>query len=184
LATDKGAAEPGNPEVPQDQGQELTSVLAALTGLVQDLTAKVETLQHKVDNTAPQGPQYIPMGRADETPAEVLARITGGRVEGLLGPQRPQMVNGKMLTKQMLDVTSPRFKVGDIVRIDPAAERHGTNETWADVLHSGNSDGTGLVKRLEYLGGNLEWKYRIHVPGVTKPHGDGFRDHEILERIA
>jgi hypothetical protein len=169
-----------------------TPDLSQIEALLRDLTGKVDALQ--AENTALQAqvqqtkaaPRFVKRPAEDphnvsQRRARVMAELRAGQSAGG-SKQLPVDAHGKRIPDQMLDQFGPRYEAGDEVRVLREVRRDGFPEgvTWGDVLDKAGSEGVGVVLRQSYLTKLGEWKYIVHVPGLTRrERGDGFYEHEI-----
>lgn len=158
---------------------------------VEDLEKKVAALMAKLEEVQSQAnqPKFVPMKRDTgpslagtyEPPEALAARVmkgltkAGDQVSGRVG-----LLSNPEYLKKIPPQNRPVFKSGDQVKINPEARIWGSDKTWASILEARRVSGEGEILSIQYMTKTWEPKYTVHVPGLTRKDGDGFRESELL----
>jgi hypothetical protein len=168
--------------VPSDSPSDLQLILGAIT----DLSAKVNDLTVRVENAERSVPKIAPMendsltgryGTAMEAARQALGKT--GEIDGVL-KQLPQFANSMEVPKDIFAFMTPKFQIGQRVRINPDAVKMGGVRTWSEVIGNTDTTGFGTIRKVTYMTRQGEWKYKVRIPGLTNSLGDGFRESELL----
>ena len=169
--------------------------IGAVAALFGDLLAKdlaplkeqVQTLQSQADKQKQATPRFERQRPAEdksglaarrrmfsEAMAQKNTAFAGVRAQVPIG------THGMRLAEHIQIQFAPKFQPGDEVRINPEAIREGADRLWSAVLDHLHIDGYGRVRKRLWLTKVGQWKYKVHVPGYSKPEGDGFGEYELL----
>lgn len=166
-------------------------IQARILALLEDLTGRQDRLEAKVEearsNPARPPPAFVPMQVAESRPKGIRAALAGlapGQTREGISHQILVNRQGEKLSSTTLRDYPCRFEAGSRVRIDPDSARPGFPEgqTWGDLLAKipTNPDGIGTVRKIYWLNDAGQWKFSVHVPGLTSARPDGFYDAELL----
>lgn len=167
------------PPVAQD-----TPGLDAVLSLVEELRQTVDSQRAEIAALQGQQPRFVPMKRPQKPqrelyrPPEELKAFAlqnmgrGGRAAGSLS-----VLDDPKVTGQSPPGFAPVFQTGDRVMLNSEAKIHGSDRLWGEIATAG---GEGEVLSRMHRSDSWEWKYRVVIPGLTQPQGDGFWEHELL----
>lgn len=180
------------PEGTVDIAGALEGITTSLSGMAKLLEAQNERLV----KLEAERPKFVPMRRPDpdprrgtyQLPEELRARGMASlkKVGQMVGGRSGPMDNPDYI--QMLPPEyRPVFMQGETVKVNPEAIIHGTitklkpeGRKWGEVLEEIGSDGVGQIMAVVYIRQSYEPKYRVLVPYLTPPNGDGFNESELL----
>ena len=168
---------------------DLSQILAALqdlTGQVTSLRAENADLKAQVERSKQATPRFVKRPADDphnvaQRRARAMADLRPGQSTGG-SKQLPVDSHGHRIPEPLLAEYGPKYEAGDEVRIRRDVRRDGFpgEQTWGDVLDKQRCEGVGVVLRQSFMTKLGEWKYIVHVPGLTRrERGDGFYDSEI-----
>lgn len=176
---------PATPTSAPDTAPEESPVLTRVLALLEDQTRRFEAIEADLAATKARTASFRPMESSAPPPRGIKAQLAGMRN----GEQREGIstqilvdVHGEKVNGLTLQQYPCRFEFGSRVRIDPGSARVGFPEgqTWGDVLAKLGIDGYGTVRKVYWLNDDGQWKYSVHVPGLTNGRPDGFYDSELL----
>lgn len=172
------------------QEEVLDPRIEALLKQTEELIKQNEGLTARLEAAEKQAPpKFVPM-KQDSTPnvagtydppekikAKVMKGLTrtGEAVSGRVG-----LFSSPEFLKKIPPQNRPIFKSGDAVRINPEATVWRGDKTWGEVLEAKHIAGVGEILSIQYMTKTWEPKYTVHVPGLTRKDGDGFRESELL----
>lgn len=177
---------PANTEAQVSESPSLTQILQA----VDRLAGMVQAQQAEIAELKGAQPKVVKMNRPVETRprntytppeqlrAQAMQRLgRDGRAYGRLG-----LLDDPKNVQALPPEYRPIFVVGDLVLVNPDAKVHGSDQTWAEVMERLHRDDPmeGEVMGVMYISDTWEPKYKVHVPGLTPPNGDGFYESELL----
>jgi hypothetical protein len=164
--------------------------------LMQSLAGKVELATDRLDNLESERPKFVPMTHEDPLDDSVGTYIPPealmGRAMKALKGAGDKVGGGSQYieTREARDKIPPQyrpvFRSGDQVRINPESQIHGAVDNrgkpkiWGDVLTARGINGRGEIMATLYITKSYEPKYRVHIPGLTRKNGDGYRESELL----
>lgn len=176
--------------------EEIKDALGNITSTLGGMAKLLEAQNERLTKLEAERPKFVPMKRPApdprrgtyQPPEELRARglaslqKAGQMAGGRIGPMdNPDVIN--MLPPEY----RPVFMQGEVVKVNPEAVIHGSitktlpeGRKWGEILEEIGSDGVGQVMAVAYIRQSYEPKYRVLVPLLTPPNGDGFNESELL----
>lgn len=159
--------------------------LDALLARFDALEAENAALRGEVAQLQAQQPKFVKMARPEQRrkggyvpPEELRAQAMKTLGRGQRAGGHRDILDDPTKLNDIPVQYHPIFETGDTVVLNPNAEIHGgEGRVWGQIAQA---DGFGEVLGRMGRSESWEWKYRVVVPGLTRPEGDGFYEHELL----
>lgn len=160
-----------NPAAPVDQ-------LAAILSAIQDLSGRVAQVEARSPRTV--------VSRAERewsrptNAQQAMEALVAGDMEGFGARTIPTTVNGHEIRGDLLSLMKPRYQPGDVVYLRrDVMQDDESGRTIGDLLDAKGMEGRGEVRRVYWLSRWLQWKYRVHFPGLTPKLGNGYYEDQL-----
>jgi hypothetical protein len=178
---------PAAPEPPGSAPVAVSSEISTVLDFLQRLEARLAAVESQSPITfVPQAVDSVPRDTLANTyiPPNVTAlRATMIRSLNASGQTISRSI-GPMENPEMLDKIPakyhPIYRSGDLVRLNPEKQLHGSDKLIGEMLEEKASAGEGEIVRIQGLTKSYQPKYSVYIRGLTTRNGDGFLESQLL----